>query len=106
MTLRLTSPGSMRSKAWFSFMRNGTLPVLVGKPPADVAQLARHERDYGDRSDECRTGSERAENSHRLCQNPRNNSSTNDHSDTSRTQPALRMPNTGYIQKSNRLLLI
>ena len=87
-------------------MRNGTLPVMAGKPPADAAQPSGMNGMMVTVPMNAAQDPSAPRIPNRLCQNPRNNSRANDHSDTPSTQLAPRMPNTGYIQKSSGPLLI
>src|SRR6267378_4035359 len=87
-------------------MRNGTLPVMAGNPPADSAQpsgmngmIVAVPMNAAQEPRAPRIPS-------RLCQNPRHKSRANDHSDTPSTQLAPRTPNTGYIQEISGPLLI
>ena len=87
-------------------MRNGTLPAMAGNPPADAAQpsgmngmIVTVPRKAAQEPRAPRIPSH-------LCQNPRNRSSANDHSDTPRAQLAPRTPKTGYIHEISGPLLI
>src|SRR5437870_13605621 len=87
-------------------MGNGTLPAMAGNPPADAAQpsgmngmVVTVPMNDAQEPRAARTAS-------RLCQNPRNKSRANDHSDTLNIHLATRTPNTGYIQGISEPLLM
>jgi len=85
-------------------MRNGTLPVMAGNPPADAAQPPGMNGMIltVPMNDAQEPRAPRIPN--RLCQNPRKRSSPNNHSDTPRNQLAPRTPK--YIQEINGPLLM
>jgi hypothetical protein len=81
-------------------MRKATFPTIAGNPPADEAQPSgingiiviviinvTHEP-AAPRIPNC------------LFQNPKNKSAPNNHSEPPKNQLALRMPKTGYIQRT------
>src|SRR5262245_14256340 len=89
-----------------SFIRNGTLPVIAGNPPAAAAQPSGMKGMMvmvmmNDRHEPAAPRAPRG-----LFQNPRKMSAPNNHSETPRNQLAPRTPNTGYIQKMSGPLLM
>src|SRR5262249_24103548 len=94
------------AKSTTSFIRNGTLPVIAGNPPADAAQPSGMNGMIvivmmNDRHAPAAPSAPRA-----LFQNPMKMSAPNNHSETPRNQLAPRMPNTGYIQAMSGPLLM
>lgn len=87
-------------------MRNGTLPVITGNPPADSAQP------FGmngmivtvETNKAIAPSAPRIPNF--LFQNARNSSAPINHSATPRNQLAPRMPKTGYIKEMSGPLLM
>src|SRR5262249_35683158 len=75
-------------------LQNGTLPVIAGKPPADVAQPSGMNGMMVTVPTNAAQDPSAPRIPNRLFQNPRNNSRANDHSDAPSTQLAPRMPNT------------
>src|SRR6266436_4968870 len=94
------------AKRTTSFIRNGTLPVIAGNPPADAAQpfgmngmMVKVMRNV--RHDPAAPSAPSV-----LFQKPMKMSAPNNHSETPRNQLAPRMPNTGYIQEMSGPLLM
>src|SRR5215510_12559118 len=89
-----------------SFIRNGTLPVIAGNPPADATQPSGMNGMMvmvmtNDRHEPAAPRAPRV-----LFQKPMKMSAPNSHSETPRNQLAPRMPNAGYIQEMSGPLLM
>src|SRR5207245_10548131 len=80
-------------------MRNGTLPAMAGNPPADAAQPSGMNGMIVTlpMNDAQEPRAPRIPSP--LCQNHRNKSRANDHSDTPSREIDPRTTNTGYIQE-------
>src|SRR5919198_3577358 len=89
-----------------SFIRNGTLPVMAGNPPADGAQPSGIKGMIVTVPINEKADPRAPRMPAFLFQNPQNRSTQINHSATPRNQLAPRMPNTGYIHEISGPLLI
>src|SRR5215510_4775183 len=87
-------------------MRNGTLPVMAGNPPADAAQPSGIKGIMVTVPMKAAQEPRAPRMPYFLFQNPAHKSVPNTHSATPKNQLAPRMPNTGYIQASSGPWLI